>query len=93
LKIKTFYDAEAEVIGYEPGKGKYTGVTGSLKCKMESGKVWNGSKDGQHTNLITFSQTFRVGTGLSDLQRTKPPKVGTVIIYRFQELTPDGVPR
>lgn len=36
---ETFYDAEAEVTGYEPGKGKHKGLTGSLKCKMESGKV------------------------------------------------------
>lgn len=42
--------------------------------------------------LIKF-QTFRVGTGLSDAQRRKPPKIGAIIVYRFQELTPDGVPR
>lgn len=39
MKIKTFYDAEAEVTGYEPGKGKHSGSTGALKCKMASGKV------------------------------------------------------
>ena len=38
-KIKTFYDAEAEVTGYEAGKGKHVGSTGALKCKMASGKV------------------------------------------------------
>ncbi|KAJ7853573.1 DNA ligase [Mycena olivaceomarginata] len=75
LKIKTFYDAEAEVTGYTDGKGKHAGLTGALKCKMQSGK------------------TFNVGTGLSDQQRKNPPKVGTIITYRFQELTRDGVPR
>ncbi|KAJ6504199.1 DNA ligase [Mycena vitilis] len=75
LKIKTFYDAEAEVTGYTQGKGKHVGSTGALKCKMQSGK------------------TFNVGTGLSDKQRKDPPKVGTIIVYRFQELTRDGVPR
>ncbi|KAG5652748.1 hypothetical protein H0H81_003889 [Sphagnurus paluster] len=75
LKIKTFYDAEAVVIGYLPGKGRHQGSTGSLKCKMESGK------------------TFNVGTGLNDKQRKHPPKIGTIITYRFQELTRDGVPR
>jgi DNA ligase 1 len=39
LKIKTFYDAEAIVTGYVPGKGKHSGSTGALKCKMASGKV------------------------------------------------------
>ncbi|KAG8744002.1 hypothetical protein FRC10_010981 [Ceratobasidium sp. 414] len=41
LKVKTFYDGEAEVVGYEPGKGKHKGVTGALKCVMESGKKFN----------------------------------------------------
>ncbi|KAJ7054080.1 DNA ligase/mRNA capping enzyme [Mycena amicta] len=63
LKVKTFYDAEAE------------GQTGALKCKMQSGK------------------TFNVGSGLTDKQRKHPPKIGSIITYRFQELTRDGVPR
>ncbi|KAM0746957.1 DNA ligase/mRNA capping enzyme [Meredithblackwellia eburnea MCA 4105] len=41
LKVKTFFDAEATVIGYEPGKGKYKGMTGSLLCQMESGKKFS----------------------------------------------------
>jgi len=41
LKVKTFYDAEAKVIGYENGKGKYQGMTGSLTCQMASGKKFN----------------------------------------------------
>ena len=35
----------------------------------------------------------RVGSGLSDAERRKPPAIGSIITYRFQELTPDGVPR
>jgi len=34
---------------------------------------------------------FKVGTGLSDKQRRNPPKVGAIIVYRFQELTRDGL--
>ncbi|KAF8881164.1 hypothetical protein CPB84DRAFT_1828120 [Gymnopilus junonius] len=75
LKIKTFYDAEAVVTGYAPGKGRNKGTTGALKCKMESGK------------------TFSVGSGLSDKIRRNPPPIGSIITYRFQELTRDGVPR
>jgi DNA ligase-1 len=37
--------------------------------------------------------TFNVGTGLSDDERRSPPPVGTVITYRYQELSRDGVPR
>lgn len=39
LKIKTFHDAEARVIGYVGGQGKHSGSTGALKCEMECGKV------------------------------------------------------
>jgi len=75
LKIKTFYDAEAIVTGYAPGKGRNKGLTGALKCKMESGKLFN------------------VGSGLTDKIRRNPPKIGSIIVYRFQELTRDRVPR
>jgi len=36
---------------------------------------------------------FRVGTGFSDAVRNNPPKIGSIITYRFQELTKDKVPR
>ncbi|KAF8179188.1 DNA ligase/mRNA capping enzyme [Pholiota molesta] len=75
LKIKTFYDAEAVVTGYAPGKGRNKGSTGALMCKMESGKLFN------------------VGSGLTDKIRKAPPAIGSIITYRFQELTRDGVPR
>jgi DNA ligase 1 len=38
-------------------------------------------------------QTFSVGTGFSDAQRQSPPAVGSVITYRYQEMTDRGVPR
>lgn len=75
LKVKQFYDAEAEVVGYVDGKGKYKGLVGSLDCNMACGKK------------------FRVGSGLSDAERKKPPPIGAIVTYRFQELTDDGVPR
>jgi DNA ligase-1 len=36
---------------------------------------------------------FSVGTGLSDAMRSNPPPVGSLITYRFQELSDGGVPR
>ena len=36
---------------------------------------------------------FNVGTGFSDAQREAPPPIGSVINFRFQELTDRGVPR
>lgn len=37
LKIKPFLDAECQVKGYQPGKGKYQGQVGALICEMENG--------------------------------------------------------
>lgn len=75
LKIKKFYDAEAVVVGYEPGKGRFQGAVGALKVKMACGKV------------------FAVGSGMSDKDHRKPPKIGSIITYKFQEYTNSGSPR
>ncbi len=39
LKVKSYIDAECEVVGYNKGKGKYEGVVGSLSCRMENMQV------------------------------------------------------
>ncbi len=36
---------------------------------------------------------FSIGTGFTDAERISPPLVGTLITYRYQELTDGGVPR
>ncbi len=37
--------------------------------------------------------TFNVGTGFSDREREAPPAIGSVITFRYQELSDIGVPR
>ena len=37
--------------------------------------------------------TFSVGTGFSDAERDNPPAIGSLITFRYQELTEGGVPR
>lgn len=41
LKLKPVEDAEAVVIGYEPGKGRFAGQTGALKVRDEQGRVFS----------------------------------------------------
>lgn len=36
---------------------------------------------------------FSVGTGFSDAEREKPPEIGSIITFRYQELSDRGVPR
>ena len=36
---------------------------------------------------------FSLGSGLTDAVRRSPPGVGTLLTYRYRELTPNGMPR
>ena len=36
---------------------------------------------------------FLIGTGLSDAQRRDPPAIGSVVTYRYRDLTSTGLPR
>ena len=38
LKVKSFFDAEAKILKYEPGKGKHSGKVGAFWCDMGNGK-------------------------------------------------------
>lgn len=40
LKLKTYQDTEAVVIGYRPGKGKYQGMVGALVVRTPEGKTF-----------------------------------------------------
>ncbi len=41
LKLKAHLDAEAEVIGYVPGQGKYAGMMGALRVRRPDGLEFN----------------------------------------------------
>ena len=74
LKVKQFHDAEATVVGHEPGKKQHKGKCGGLILQMPNGK------------------TFNVNAG-KESTRQNPPPVGTVVTYRYTELTVDGIPK
>jgi DNA ligase-1 len=80
LKAKKFLDADAVVRGYEQGQGKNANCTGALRVEMLSG--------GKPTGKM-----FKIGTGLTDKQRRNPPKIGAIVVYRYQELSKSGTPR
>ena len=43
--------------------------------------------------LVGSRKKFKIGTGISDSERDDPLPIGTIVTVKFQELTPDGVPR
>jgi DNA ligase-1 len=75
LKLKRYQDAEARVIAYLPGHGKYSGMMGALLLETPQG------------------MQFKVGTGFTDAVRKSPPKLGTVVTYKYFGKTANGVPR
>ncbi len=88
LKFKKFKDAECEVIAINKGSGKYVKFAGSLTCKAL------GSKDDEEKAGEPKSGTiFKIGSGLSDEKRQNPPEIGSIITYKFQNLTAKGKPR
>lgn len=63
-------------------------VVGYTKGKgRHKGRV--GALEARWANGIEFS----IGTGLSDKERNDPPPLGTIVTFRYQELTDEGKPR
>lgn len=75
IKVKSYQDTEATVIGYKPGKGKFEGMMGSLKVRTQKGIE------------------FYIGSGFTQQQRKTPPKIGTIITFKYYGLTRKGTPR
>ena len=88
LKFKKFKDAECEVVSINKGSGKYANLAGSLTCRALGGK-----DDKEKAGEPKEGTIFKIGSGLSDEQRTNPPKIGSIITYKFQNLTSYGKPR
>ncbi|WP_256645521.1 DNA ligase [Thermomonas paludicola] len=75
LKYKLANDAEARVVGYRPGQGKYAGLVGALLVEDAHGR------------------RFALGSGLSDADRSHPPRPGQWVTFRYNGLTAKGTPR
>ncbi|MBS5828636.1 DNA ligase [Campylobacter concisus] len=88
LKFKKFKDAECEVTAINKGSGKYANFAGSLTCKALGGK-----DDKERAGEPKEGTIFKIGSGLSDKNRQDPPKIGSIITYKFQNLTSNGKPR
>lgn len=78
LKLKRFLDAEAVVIGYTTLISAGVPVPGAM---------------GALECVLPNGIDFKVGTGFSDIQRKNPPKIGSTITFKYQELSAIGKPR
>ena len=59
----------------------------------EGGTGRNAYRLGALTLETPDGRKFSCGTGLSDADRANPPKVGSVVTFRFTELMDNGYPR
>src|SRR5690606_11512046 len=78
LKFKSFEDAEARVVGYEPGKGKYAGMMGAVLVERPDGvrfKIGSGFTDAERRNppppgaWITYAYNGLTENGLPRFAR------------------------
>jgi DNA ligase-1 len=84
---------------YRPGRSD---VTMKLKPELDTEAVVIAHHPGQGRNASRLGalevrapdgRQFLIGSGFSDAQRRDPPAVGSVVTYRYRELTPTGLPR
>lgn len=86
LKVKPWQDAEAAVIGHEPGKGRNKGRLGALVVRMPNGNTFNigtGFSDAQREKPPHIGAT--VSYRFTELTRDGLPKCGSFIAVRDYE--------
>ena len=73
LKVKPFKDADAVVVGHEPGKGRHKGRLGGLVLRLPDGKEFNvgtGLSDDERRNpppvgsTVTYAYTEHTSDGI-----------------------------
>lgn len=78
LKYKPYQDAEARVVGYTEGKGKYAGMVGALEVVNQKGqrfRLGSGLSDAQRADppplgtLVTYRYNGLTSTGLPRFAR------------------------
>jgi len=62
-----------------------------VACEPGKGKYKN--RLGALLVEMPNGRQFRLGTGFSDEVRLNPPEIGSMVSYRYRDLTPQGLPR
>lgn len=80
LKIKSFKDEEFLVKDVIEGIGNRNGVAGSIVCQLSDGREFHSNIKGDFTFL-------------ENLLKNKSEYIGNTCTVKFQDYTPDGIPR
>lgn len=80
LKYKLFQDEEFEILNITEGQGNRSGMMGYITLKLPKGKTFDSNARGDETKY-------------TKMLKEKHKLIGLKATVRFQNLTPDGVPR
>jgi DNA ligase-1 len=80
IKVKSFADAEFEVVDVEEGRGKLAGHVGAFVCKTESGAIFKAKLKGSLDYLKTLFEDRTLWEGKK-------------LTVQYQNLTSDLIPR
>ena len=70
---------------FEDSEAKVIGhLKGTGRCSFMMGAIQVREKDGTE---------FKIGSGFNDAQRRKPPKLGSMVTFKFQGRSKNGIPR
>lgn len=78
-------DRALKVKSFEDAECRVTGY------KQGEGKY--AQKIGALECKLNNKRSIYIGSGLSDLQRENPPKIGTLVTFKYNGLTKNGLPR
>lgn len=85
LKVKSFKDAEATVVGHEPGKKQHKGKCGGLVLQMPDGKTFNVNAGAEAVRLNPPPVGTRVTYRYTELTDGGIPKCASFVRVRPEE--------
>ena len=80
LKVKSFKDDEYKIVDVEEGSGKLMGRVGAFYCQLPDGRTFKAKPMGTLEHV-------------RDLWKNRKGCLGKMATVKYQNLTPDGVPR
>lgn len=94
LKVKKYLDSEATVIGYYWGKGKLTGLMGSLLVKWTNGIEFelSGFTDSERVLTLPVYEPSPGSLVADDIRSSQFP-ISSQITFRYRDITKAGVPK
>jgi DNA ligase-1 len=84
LKLKPEEEDECLIIGYIPGKGQFEGLLGSFNCRLIKDQ-------NKYFNVGGMKRSIRTNYNKKNSDEYHP--IGTIITFKYTEMTPDGIPR